>query len=132
MIKTWKLFLESNKTTPQEEEVLEKYFGFSSEDVEGWFSDFLDNHPELDFEVSVVNDDMIFFNFFVDDDTPTGSIRKDVHIISDDILNHVRRILSQYNCKIVPEPGAKESHILGDVYYAISKKYMSIRVEKIN
>lgn len=130
MIKSWKLFLESNKTNSQEDELITKFFGFDSEDVEGWFSDFLDEHPDLDFELSIVDDKMLFINFF-HSDTNERSIRKDIYVVSDETLNHVKRILKQYNCQIVPEPGAKESGMIGDVYYAISREYMSIRVEKI-
>lgn len=130
MIKSWKLFLESNKTNSQEDELITKFFGFDSEDVEGWFSDFLDEHPDLDFELSIVDDKMLFINFF-HSDTYERSIRKDIYVVSDETLNHVKRILKQYNCQIVPEPGAKESGMIGDVYYAISREYMSIRVEKI-
>jgi hypothetical protein len=132
MIKKWQSFLEANYTTPNEEDLLQKYFDITSDDIKDWCQDFLDE-SELDFEANVVNDNLFIINFFdVDSESPRvrKTITKEKYPFPEDILQFLKDRLKDYDCYIVPEPGSKESGMSGDVYYAINKQYMSIRVVK--
>jgi hypothetical protein len=127
-----KSILEANYTSPNEEDMLQKYFDITSDDIKDWCQDFLDE-SELDFETSVVNENLFIINFF-DVDSESRRIRttitKEKYPFPEDVLQFLKDRLKTFDCYIVPEPGAKESGISGDVYYAINKQYMSIRVVK--
>lgn len=133
MIKKWQSFLEANYTTPSEEDMLKKYFDITSEDIKDWCQDFLDEFTELDFEVGVVNENLFIINFF-DVDGVSRRIRptitKEKYPFPGDVLQFLKDRLKDYDCYIVPEPGAKESGMTGDVYYAINKQYLSLRIVK--
>lgn len=127
-----KSILEANYTSPNEEDLLQKYFDITSDDIKDWCQDFLDE-SELDFETSVVNENLFIINFF-DVDSESRRIRttitKEKYPFSEDVLQFLKDRLETLDCYIVPEPGSKESGMSGDVYYAINKQYMSIRVVK--
>jgi hypothetical protein len=128
-----KSLLESNYTNPNEENLLQKYFDITSEDIQDWCQDFLDEFTELDFEISVVNRSLFMINFFeVDNESHRirSNITKEKYPFPDDILQFLKDRLKDYSCYIVPEPGSKESGMSGDVYYAINKQYISLRVVK--
>jgi len=133
MIKKWQSFLEANKTESHEEKLLVKYFDLTSEDIKDWVQDFLDEYLNLDFEVSVVNQNLFMINFFEVDAMERriqGNITKEKYPYPEDLLQFLKDRLKAYDCYIVPEPGSKESGMKGDVYYAISKQYLSIRIVK--
>lgn len=117
--------LEANKTESHEEKLLVKYFDLTSEDIKDWVQDFLDEYHDLDFEVSVVNQNLFMINFFEVDALFQGNITKEKYPYPEDLLQFLKDRLKAYDCYIVPEPGSK-----GDVYYAISKQYMSLRIVK--
>jgi hypothetical protein len=127
MIKKWKLFLESNKTTKEDEDSLQKYFDLTSDEVKEWLQEFLDD-TMLDFDISVINHKLFMITFYQDD---LKGITKEKYPFPEKLLQYLMDRFAEYNCKIIPEPGSKESGMPGYVYYAISKKYMSIRVEKV-
>jgi hypothetical protein len=128
MVKKWQSFLEANKTESHEEKLLVKYFDLTSEDIKDWVQDFLDEYHDLDFEVSVVNQNLFMINFFevdVMERRIQGNITKEKYPYPVELLQFLKDRLKAYDCYIVPEPGSK-----GDVYYAISKQYMSLRIVK--
>ena len=59
MIKKWQSFLEANYTTPNEEDLLQKYFDITSDDIKDWCQDvremgaWLDKHKKMSFRYSV-------------------------------------------------------------------------------
>jgi hypothetical protein len=126
-----KSILEANYTNPNEESLLQKYFDMTSEDIQDWCQDFLDDFTELDFEVSVVNQNLFMINFFeVGENRINRGITKEKYPFPEDVLQFLKDRFKAYGCYIVPEPGSKESGMSGDVYYAINKQYISLRVVK--
>ena len=127
------MVFESNYTTPNEEDSLNKYFDLTSNDIKDWIQDFLDEHLDLDFEVSVVHKNLFMINLFdVDYESRRikSTITKEKYPFPEDLLQFLKDRMKDFDCYIVPEPGAKESGMSGDIYYAINKQYMSIRVVK--
>lgn len=128
MIKNWKLFLESNKTNQDDESLLQKYFDLTSDEIKEWLQEFLDD-TLLNFDVSVINHKLFMITFY-EDDAELKIITKEKYPFPEKLLQYLMDRFAEYDCKISPEPGAKESGMPRYVYYAISKKYMSIRVQK--
>lgn len=124
---SWKSILESNYTNPNEENLLQKYFDITSDDIKDWCQDFLDE-SQLDFEVGVVNSNLFIINFF-DVDSESRRIRptvtKEKYPFSEEVLQFLKDRLKAYDCYIDHEPGESE-----DVYYAINKQYISLRIVK--
>ena len=132
MIKKWESFLEANYTSPNEEDLLQKYFDITSDDIKDWCQDFLDE-SELDFEANVVNENLLIINFF-DVDSESRRIRatitKEKYPFPEDVLQFLKDRFKAYDCYIITQPDSKESGMSGGVYYAINKQYMSIGVGK--
>jgi hypothetical protein len=132
MIKNWQSFLEANKTEPHEENLLGKYFDLSSEEIQDWIQDFLDEYNELDFEVSVVNPNFFTINFFEVDAMERriqGNITKEKYPFPEDLLQFLEDRLKEYDCYI-DYKRENPRGLLSAVWYAISKQYLSIGVKK--
>jgi len=131
MIKKWKLFTESNKTTREDEDSLQKYFDLTSDEVKEWIQEFLDD-TMLDFDISVISHNLFMITFYEDGYQPDPKITHQNYPFPENLIKYLTIRLNEYDCRIIPEPGSRESYgKLEYVYYAISKKYMSIRVERI-
>ncbi len=115
---------ESNKTEQREEELLKKYFDLDSSDIEQWLHDFLDEHPELRFEVSVINHNFFIINLYADG----YKISKKDYEFTDDTISFLQNMMGDYNLTIEPEPGSKESGMNSLAYYSINGTYISFRV----
>lgn len=137
MIKNWQSFLEANKTEPHEENLLGEYFDLSSEEIQDWIQDFLDEYNELNFEVSVVNRNLFTINFFeVKSDYGNemerriqGNITKEKYPFPEVLLQFLEDRLKEYDCYI-DYKRENPRGLISAVWYPISKQYLSIGVKK--
>ena len=129
MIKKWKSFLEANYTAQSDEKNLKKYFDITSEDIKDWCQEFLDEFTELDFEVSVVNQNLFIVNFYeVDYESRIimNRITKEKYPFPKDVLQFLKDRLNDYDCYLLKNKTAMDS----DVYYPLNKKYLSLHIFK--
>jgi hypothetical protein len=106
-IKYYNLF-ESNITANSEEELLQKYFGLTSEEVKDWFQDLLDEWTELDFQIEVITDKKFGITFLDLESTNNykiGKVNKSKHIISPEFIQYISNRLEEYDCYIVKQDG---------------------------
>jgi len=87
-----------NQTNPNYEEGLEKHFQLSSDEIQNWCQDFLDEYAELSFEISVANHNYFTIYFFLDQ--MYGNITKEKYLFPDDILNFLKERLNAHHCYI--------------------------------
>lgn len=123
MIKKWKLFLESkNYTNSNTDKNLDEYFNLTSADIQDIFQDFLDEYPELDFEVDIINHNYFYIYFFIKHgDEFKEIITKEKYPIPLETLDLLKIKLKQHNCCI-------ENSI---IHYHSNKRYIYLGIKKI-
>lgn len=88
-----------NQTNPSYEEGLEKHFNLSSDEIQNWCQDFLDEYPELLFEISVANHNYFTIYFFLTGDQ-THYIKEEKYPFPDDVLSFLKERLKAHHCYI--------------------------------
>ena len=117
-----------NITDTSDEHNLERYFELTSNDVRDWFQDFLDEHLELGFEVSVINRKHFVINFFKLNDTGSiipNSITEEKYSLTSELIDSIHSVLKTYNLELDVQDGVGRF-----VYYTASKNYMTVSISK--
>lgn len=116
------------------ENILDKYFGLTIEDIKEWFHDFMDEHEKSELAISMPEKDNQTFYIYIEDvvaveKSITGEVTKERYPISDEFLNFIKERLSEYNLYLEP---FTHSDIVdkNEVYYSPTKMYMGFKVIK--
>lgn len=122
-LKKYSIFESKDNTRENIRSLLFNRYGITSEDIKEWCVDILDDYPELDIRIEILEDQLwiIFTNTELDRSTELLSVRHSMakkYHVSEETLNFLNSRLKEYNL-----------HIPTQVYYY--SFYFTICVEQI-
>ena len=115
-------------TNPYVKEFIEREFGFSSTDVQGWIEDTLDSYW-MEFRIKIERNDTLMccisIELFYSNPAafPFGTITKENHPVSQDQIDFLKERLSEYGFNL---------RFSEDVYYPATCTYLAFRFKKTN